>query len=356
MYIKHELYAADVAGIAAENLPWKKLSGKTLLLTGATGLIGTLIIDVLMKKNRDENLNVTICAAGRNQKVAAERFAEYFGDKNFSFVKLDVNAPIEDIPRADFIIHAASNSHNYLFATDPVNTVTANILGTHNLLNFAVKSNAERFLFLSSGEVYGKQLRDDDIFDESYCGYIDCNTLRAGYPESKRASEALCQAYISQHKLDAVIVRPCRIYGATMRLDDSKAMSEFIMNGVRGKDIVLKSQGLPKFSFCCGTDCVSGIFYCLLKGECGEAYNIADSSEILSLREVAEYVSSLAGRKVIFELPNAAQAKGFSKAVNAVLSNEKLRGLGWSPKDDIRSGVRKTMEILRGIVDAEVSA
>ncbi|MBO4780639.1 MAG: NAD-dependent epimerase/dehydratase family protein, partial [Selenomonadaceae bacterium] len=275
MYIKHELYAADISSIADENLPWEKLAGKTLLLTGATGLIGTLIVDVLMKKNRDDNLNVTILAAGRNEKIAAERFADYFGDKNFEFVKLDVNAPIEPGARADFIIHAASNSQNRLFAADPVNTITANILGTHNLLEFAVKNNSERFLFTSSGDAYGKPLNAEDVFDENYCGYINWNTLRAGYLESKRAGESLCQAYISQHGLDVVIARPCRIYGATMRLNDSKAMSEFIMNGVRGEDIILKSQGLPRFSYCYVADCVSGIFYCLLKGKCGEAYNIA---------------------------------------------------------------------------------
>jgi len=347
MYIKHKIYEEDINSIASENLSWEKLSGKTLLLTGSTGLIGTLIVEVLMQKNRRDNLNVKIFAGGRNEKVARERFADYLDDKNFEFVKLDVNKPIENNFRADFIIHAASNSHNFLFATDPVNTVTANILGTHNLLEFAVKSNAERAVFLSSGEVYGKNLHDDDIFDESYCGYIDCNTVRAGYPESKRASEALCQAYISQYNLDVVIVRPCRIYGPSMRLDDSKALSEFIRNGVRGEDIVLKSQGLPKFSFCYGADCVSGIFYCLLKGKCGEAYNISDSSEILSLREIAEYVSSLAGKKVVFELPNATQVKGFSKAVNAILDNKKLRGLGWTPKDDTRSGVKKTIAILK---------
>lgn len=350
MYIKHEMYAADVAGIANDNLPWDKLAGKTLLLTGATGLIGTLLVDVLMHKNRADSLNVTICAAGRNEQVAAERFADYRSDKNFAFIKLDVNQPLEGVARADIIIHAASNSHNVLFATDPVNTVTANILGTNNLLAFGVKSKAERFIFLSSGEVYGEALREEDVFDESYCGYIDCNTLRAGYPESKRAGEALCQAYSRQHELDAVIVRPCRIYGATMRRDDSKAMSEFIMNGVRGEDIILKSQGLPKFSYCYGADCVSGILYCLLKGTRGAAYNIADSSVILSLREIAEYISSLAGRKVVFELPSETQAKGFSKAVNAIMSNKKLRALGWSPKDDTRSGVRKTMEILKSIV------
>ena len=350
MYINHEIYAADVASVANENLPWEKLSGKNLLLTGASGLIGTVIVDVLMKKNRADNLNVKIYAAGRNDKIAAERFSDYFGDKNFEFVKLDVNAPIEKNFPVDFIIHAASNTHPLLYSTKPVETMTTNIIGTQNLLEFGRRKKISRFVFVSSVEIYGKALNAEDIFDENYCGYIDCNTLRAGYPEAKRAGEALCQAYISQHNLDVVIPRLSRIYGATMRLDDSKAMSEFIMNGVRGENIVLKSQGLPKFSYCCATDAVSGIFYCLLNGKCGEAYNVADSSEILSLREIAEYISSLAGKKVVFELPNELQAKGFSKAVNAIMSNDKLKNLGWSPKDDTRSGVKKTVEILKSKV------
>ncbi|MCR5834468.1 MAG: NAD-dependent epimerase/dehydratase family protein [Selenomonadaceae bacterium] len=351
MYINHEIYAADVASIAGENLPWEKLNGKNLLLTGASGLIGTIIVDVLMKKNREENLNVKIYAAGRNEKIARERFADYFGDKNFEFVKLDVNEPIKSNFPVDYIIHAASNTHPLLYSTDPVGTVTANIIGTHNLLEFGRFKKISRLVFISSVEIYGKGLNPEDVFDENYCGYINCNTLRAGYPEAKRAGEALCQAYISQYNLDVVIARPSRIYGATMRLNDSKAMSEFIMNGVRGEDIVLKSQGVPRFSYCYGADCVRGLLYCLLKGECGEAYNISDSSEILSLREIAEYISSLAGRKVVFELPNETQAKGFSKAVNAIMPNDKLRSLGWTPKDDTHSGVRKSVEILRSLVE-----
>ncbi len=350
MYIKHEIYSADIAGIANENLPWEKLAGKNLLLTGATGLIGTVLVDVLMKKNLDDKLNVTVFAAGRNEKIARERFADYLGNKNFKFVKLDVNEPIEFDSPVDFIIHAASNTHPRLYSTDPVGTMTANILGTHNLLEFGRKKKISRVVFVSSVEIYGKVLNADDLFDESYCGYINCNTVRAGYPEAKRAGEALCQAYISQHGLDVVIARPCRIYGPTMRLDDSKAMSEFIMNGVRGEDIVLKSQGLPRFSYCYGADCASGILYCLLNGKCGEAYNVADSSKILSLREIAEYISSLANKKVVFELPDEIQARGFSVAPAAILTNDKLRTLGWSPKDDTRSGVKKTVEILKSIV------
>ena len=351
MYIKHKIYTADIAGIANENLSWEKLSGKSLLLTGASGLVGTVLVDALMKKNRDDNLNVKICAAGRNEKIAKERFADYLDDKNFEFVKLDVNEPIKNNFAVDFIIHAASNTHPLLYSTEPVGTMTTNIIGTYNLLEFGLRKKISRFVFVSSVEIYGKALRDEDIFDESYCGYINCNTLRAGYPEAKRAGEALCQAYISQYGLDIVIPRLSRIYGATMRLNDSKAMSEFIMNGVRGEDIVLKSQGVPRFSYCYATDAASGILYCLLNGKCGEAYNVADSSEILSLRQIAEYISFLAGRKVVFALPSETQVKGFSKAVNAVMSNDKLRALGWSPKDDTRSGVRKTIEILKSIVN-----
>jgi len=350
MYINHELYKNDVANIANEKLSWEKLAGKSLLLTGATGLIGTMIVDVLMKKNRDENLDVTIYAAGRNEKVAAERFADYLSDKNFHFVKMNVNEPVEENFSVDFIIHAASNTHPILYSTEPVETMMTNFVGTDNLLKFGLKSKIERFLFLSSVEVYGKALGDEDVFDEKYCGYIDCNTLRADYPESKRAGEALCNAYISQHNLDVVIARPCRIYGATLRLDNSSVLYEFMLNGLHGKNIVLKSEGKQKFSFCYVADCVSGIFYTLLKGERGEAYNIADSGEILTLGEIAKYVSSLCGTKVIFELPSETQAKGFSKAVRSILTNDKLRGLGWTPKDDTKSGVKKTIDILKNII------
>ncbi|MBR1728462.1 MAG: NAD-dependent epimerase/dehydratase family protein [Selenomonadaceae bacterium] len=351
MYIKHKLYLEDVKRVANENLSWNDLKNKSLLITGATGMIGTMIVDVLMQKNVDDNLNLKIYAAGRNYKIAQKRFADYLSSDNFEFVRFDVNEPINFDFKVDFIIHAASNTHPKLYSSDPVATLMTNILGTYNLLEYAKTSAIEKFLFLSTVEIYGQALENDDTFDENYCGYINCNSFRANYPEGKRAGEALCNAYIEKYKINIIIPRLSRIYGATMRLDDSKAMSEFIMNGVRKENIILKSEGLPLFSYCYLADCVSGIFYCLLNGECGEAYNIADSSEIISLRAIAEYIAELSDRKVIFEIPDSSQAKGFSKVVRGVMSNKKLRSLGWTPYDDTKSGVKKTIEILRDVVN-----
>lgn len=352
MYINHSLYIEDVERLSKLDLPWSTLDGKKFLLTGATGMIGTTFVDVLMKKIRAEGLNVKIYAAGRKLLASKTRFGEYLNDAHFEFVPMDVNAiDAEELSKklkVDCIIHAASNTHPVQYATDPVGSIMSNILGTYNLLEYGRRVGLERFVFVSSVEIYG-QARGDDVFDEKYCGYIDCNTMRAGYPEGKRAGETLCQAYIGKFGMDVVIPRLSRCYGPTMRLDDSKAMSQFIMNGVKRQDIVLKSEGLPQFSYCYSSDAVGGLLYCLFKGAKGEAYNVADSSEILSLRQIAEYIAEISDRKVVFELPDAVQSAGFSKVVKGVMVNDKLKALGWEPHDDTRSGVKKTIEILRSI-------
>ena len=192
MFSNAKLYIRDVLNVAGAELPWHKLGNKTLLLTGASGLIGTFLVDVLMKKNETEQLGIKIYAAGRNENVARQRFSDYWNSKFFSFLRMDVNNPIESDIHFDFILHAASNTHPVQYSTDPVNSLMTNLLGTYNLLEYGRKCKLERFIFLSSVEIYGQALHEDDVFDESYCGYIDCNTVRSGYPEGKRAGEALC--------------------------------------------------------------------------------------------------------------------------------------------------------------------
>ena len=190
--IDNSIYREDIKYVADLELSWEKLSNKSILITGASGLIGSFLIDVLMEKNQ-QGLNCKIYALGRNLDKAKNRFKMYWASPLFEFVSHDINEPLEldDADQVDFVVHLASNTHPVAYATDPIGTVTANIIGTSNLLKFAVKHHAERFAFASSNEIYGENRGDVEFFDETYCGYIDSNTLRAGYPESKRCGEAL---------------------------------------------------------------------------------------------------------------------------------------------------------------------
>ena len=197
------------------------------------------------------------------------------------------------------------------YANDPIGTITANIIGTQNLLEFAVAHHAQRFAFASSNEIYGENRDDVELFKEDYCGYIDSNTLRAGYPESKRAGEALCQAYKRQKGLDVVIPRLTRSYGPTLARSDTKAMTQFIRNGVAREDIVLKSAGTQHYSYTYVADAVSGLLMVLLAGVNGEAYNIADQASNVMLKDVAAMIAQESGNQVVFELPDAVEQAGF---------------------------------------------
>jgi nucleoside-diphosphate-sugar epimerase len=339
-------YVEDVKRVASLDLPWEKLRNKTILITGGTGLIGSFLIDVLAAAN----LNCRVLLLGRSEEKAKSRFAEYWNDGWLRFVKWDASdscKPQVEEP-VDFVLHLASNTHPVAYATDPIGTITTNVLALNNLLAVAAEKNAERFLFASSNEIYGENRCDAELFDEKYCGYIDCNTLRAGYPEAKRCGEALCQAYIKQKELDCVIARLTRTYGPTILSTDTKAISQFFNNALKGEDIVLKSEGKQYYSYQYVSDSVSGLLTVLLRGGCGEAYNIADESGDITLRDLATLIANQAGREVVFELPDAVESAGFSKATKARLDGSLIRKLGWKPAYDIYKAVRRNLEVLRG--------
>lgn len=345
--ISKALYLEDVQRVAALDMDWQRLAGKHFLISGASGMIGSFLIDVLMHKNRAEGANITITALVRNEERARQRFCAYAGDGRLRLVKGDINESLNLCgARADYVIHAASNTHPVAYATDPVGTVTTNIIGTNNLLKYAAENGCERFVFLSSVEVYGENRGDTDYFKEDYMGYIDCNTLRAGYPESKRCGEALCQAYIRREQMDIVIPRLARSYGPTMLKSDTKAISQFIANGVKKENIVLKSAGTQLYSYTYVADAVSGVLCCLLSGKCGEAYNIADPASDITLRDLASIIAGIAGREVVFEIPDAVESAGFSKATKAIMDGSKIKKLGWQPLYDMQRGLERTIALL----------
>ena len=343
----NRLYLEDVKRIADTNLPWEKLNGSSILISGATGLLGSFLIDVLMYKN-NHGLNCLIYTLGRSKQKALERFSKWASDKHFVFIPYDINQTFErdDIGKVDYVLHLASNTHPVQYATDPIGTITTNIIGLHNMLEFAVRHEAIRFSFASSNEIYGENRGDVDLFDEHYCGYIDSNTLRAGYPESKRCGEALCQAYGVQKGLDFVIPRFTRSYGPTMQMSDTKAVSQFIRKAIAGENIVLKSTGTQFYSYTYMADAVYGLMTIVLKGERGEAYNIADKSSNITLKELAQTIADCTGGKVVFEIPDPTEAAGYSKATKALLNGDKCKKLGWLPFYNISEGVQRTIDIL----------
>lgn len=331
-------------------LPWEKLTGKTIMLSGATGMIGKCMIDILMLYNKllaPSGSEIRVIALSRNEAKARERFDKYWEEKCFIYMSCDVNEMIPDCGQADYIVHAASNTHPLQYSQDSIGTINSNIIGTKNLLDYAVAHKAEQFCFVSSVEVYGENRGDVEKFDEKYLGYIDCNTLRAGYPESKRLGETLCNAYKQTYGLDFVIPRLSRCYGPTMLSSDTKAISQFIKKAAAGEDIVLKSEGTQKYSYSFVTDAVAGILYVMLLGQSGEAYNIADKESDITLKDLAEALAEIAGTKVIFDLPDEAERRGYSTATKAMLDASKLEALGWKAQVHMAEGLRCVVDTIK---------
>ena len=324
-----ELYEQQIQKIAQDELLWDKMEGKRILLSGATGMLGKCLVDILEERNRQmaPEGKIKLTALSRDRERAKKRLGECFEEKWFNHVACDVNLAIPELGNVDYIIHAASNTHPVQYADDSIGTITSNVIGTKNLLDYGV-DNVE-------------------YFDESYLGYLDCNTLRAGYPESKRLGEALCNAYARTYDLDFVIPRLSRVYGPTMLLSDSKAISQFIKKAAGMENIILKSEGTQKYSYTFVTDAAAGILYTMLLGENGGAYNIADRESDVTLKELAGYLAEIAGTQVVFEIPDEKEKAGYSTATKAMLDAGKLNRLGWKAAVHMREGLKCTVDSIR---------
>lgn len=346
----NQTYRGDIIRAAAAGIPWEKLHNRTVLLTGATGMIASVLIDILMYRNQNivqDGERTHIIAVSRSERKARRRFARYWDTPDFVWLSHDITVPLPELGNIDYILHAASNTHPRAYAADPIGTITANVQGTYRLLEYASIHECRRFFFFSSVEIYGENRSDVDRFDETCLGYIDCNTTRAGYPESKRLGEALCNAFASQRGQDFVTGRFSRVYGPTMSPEDSKAIAQFIRNAAAGADIVLKSAGEQLYSYTYAVDAAMAVFYLLLKGESGSAVNIADRASDMMLKDLAALLAAEAGSRVIFEAPDAVERAGYSAATKAVLDSTEIERLGWRALTPIKQGLKKTVRILR---------
>lgn len=336
---KHILYREDITNVLSA-IDTKILEGKSFLITGATGMLGVMLIDVLMHIK-----DTKVFAVGRSKIKAEKRLGEYYDKSNFAFIEQDVQVPFSENLRVDYIIPLASNTHPLAYSQYPIETMLINIEGARNTLELARLCNA-KVIYPSTVEIYGNS-QEDKPFAESENGLLNLTNSRACYTESKRSCEALCQSYRAEYNVKVKIVRLCRIFGPTMLMSDSKASSQFIIKAINGEDIVLKSEGKQYFSYIYVADAVASILFVLLYGIDGEAYNISSDKTNVHLKDFANQCALYNNKKVVFDLPSEKEKRGFSIASVAILNNEKLLSLGFFPKYNFNDAVRRTIEILK---------
>lgn len=339
---ENEMYRRDLREIA-EQLPDRKLS---VLITGATGLIGSHMIDVFLYAAEELHRRDMIYAMGRSLPKLKKRFPYALRKDGFYLIEQDACEPLDEKLQIDYIVNAASNADPNSYALYPAETILTNVIGTKNMLEYARNHKNTKVLLTSTMEVYGN-VREKELYDEEDFGEIDFNRIRSGYPESKRTAELLCRSYWEEYAVPAVIARLGYIYGPTMTETDNKAAAQFLRKAMNRENIVLKSEGEQVRSYCYVSDAVSGIFKLLFEGKTADAYNVAASESVISIRGLAELAAELGNSRVVSVRPDELEAKGFSKPQNVVLDDAKLRGLGWRPRYGPKDGMRHTLDILR---------
>ena len=321
------------------------LSGRSILVTGATGLIGSYIIDTLIMCNKKLNTDIKIYAVGRDERRLKKRFDEW-NDGSIVYICHDVNYPVDFDVKADYIIHAAANSYPKLFAENPTDTLINSVVSTRYYLEYAHKNNSLRFLYVSSGEIYGQYDGVTLEYPENYSGYVDTLNPRSCYPIGKRAAENLCASFSKQYGLDAVITRLCHTYGANMTSSDNRANAQFLQCATIGQNIIMNSSGSQLRSYCYLADAISAILTVLINGKCHEAYNIANPDSIITIAEFAEIAAEKGGCEVYMQTDNV-QKDQLSPISRQVLNVEKLMKLGWCGKFDVETGIKHTINILK---------
>lgn len=324
-----------------------RLAGKSLMITGAAGLVCSAIVDIIFRYNDTHDDKIQVLAAGRWPEEMSARFGDQVNREDFTFVVYDASKTDNVIDvHADYIIHGASNASPNMIVKEPVETMMSNFLGMKYLLDYAKEQGTKRILYISSSEVYGEK-EGTEPYKEGQYGYIDLLKSRNSYSVGKRAAETLCASYADEYGMESVIVRPGHIYGPTASPYDKRVASAWSYAVAKGEDIVMKSDGSQIRSYCYCLDCASAMLKVLLCGENCHAYNISNPDSIISIKDMAEILSKSAGVELRMELPTEEERKGFNPMSNSSLESASLTGLGWHGCFDAETGFGHTVKILK---------
>lgn len=311
---------------------WDMLKNKTILVTGATGLIGSQIVMTLLNASAEKDLNINVLAAVRNKEKAKKIF-RYAKNDSLDYIVQDILEPFSTDQSIDYIIHGASMTSSKDFVDYPVETIKTALQGTENILNLAKEKNVKGMVYLSSLEIYGVVDFNIEKVTEDMSGTIDSMSVRSSYSEGKRMVECLCAAYASEYNIPIKVARLCQTFGPGVNYKDNRVFAQFARSIIEGEDIVLKTDGSTERNYCYIRDAISGILTVLLKGNSGEAYNIANKDTLITIRGMAEMLIKMypeSGSSLKFDIAEDITKLGYNPKVKMNLDTSKLEALGWS--------------------------
>jgi dTDP-glucose 4,6-dehydratase len=306
---------ADLEYIANSNAPWDCFENKTIFVTGATGLLGSIFIKAMLTR---KNINIIALARDKNK---AERI---FSGEKLSFIYGDITKKISIDKQIDYIVHGANSTASREFVGLPVETIKTIYEGTLNTLDLAKEKAVKGYLYLSSMEVYMN---------------MDTTSIRNCYPEGKRLAESLCASYFHEYGVNAKIARLAQTFGAGIDIEnDNRVFAQFLRSAKEKKEIILRTKGDALRNYCYTTDAITAMLWILAKGKGGDFYDVASKIPRYSIRDMAECFGN-----VVFDIAENAEKLGYPPATEIILDTAKLENLGWEPDKNIANGGIKEM-------------
>ncbi|BDZ77041.1 NAD-dependent epimerase/dehydratase family protein [Claveliimonas bilis] len=340
----HSILEEDLELIIKSDIAWENYRNKTILITGATGLIGSLLVKTFVRFNRISQGNVLIIAVVRNGEKAKRILGEELKEAEVKVYVGDITEDIYIEEDIDYIFHTASVTASKIMVENPVETIEVSYQGTNNILKLARQKSVKGMVYVSSMEAYGISNPELEFVEEKDLGYIDLANVRSSYSEGKRICECLCTAYMSEYQVPVTIARLAQTFGAGILETDNRVYAQFAKSVIDEKDIILHTDGLSEGNYCYTRDVIRGLLILGYLGESGQAYNVVNSESHMQIREMAQLVAEKVSDgkiKVIYDIPDNPLKYGYAPPVKMHLSSRKINALGWKAEVGLEEAYKR---------------